>query len=130
SSRGVTFRQRHLLGDLLSMLPHARKDAKLDTKRDFSTLVELADIHNCNNILFFEARKRLDLYIWMAKAPNGPTVKLHCQNRMLKLHFSSAYRSDRKSTRLNSSHVKRSYAVFCLQKKHGKATAQRESAPF
>src|SRR5690606_61390 len=27
-------------------------------------------------------------------------------------------RGDRKSTRLNSSHVKISYAVFCLQKKH------------
>src|SRR5690606_41564693 len=26
-------------------------------------------------------------------------------------------RQDRKSTRLNSSHVKRSYAVFCLKKK-------------
>src|SRR5690606_42082612 len=26
---------------------------------------------------------------------------------------------DRKSTRLNSSHVKISYAVFCLKKKHG-----------
>src|SRR5690606_40393665 len=29
----------------------------------------------------------------------------------------SARRSDRKSTRLNSSHVKISYAVFCLKKK-------------
>src|SRR5690606_34928832 len=28
---------------------------------------------------------------------------------------SEAYRKDRKSTRLNSSHVKRSYAVFCLK---------------
>src|SRR3989442_7803762 len=27
-------------------------------------------------------------------------------------------RTDRKSTRLNSSHVRISYAVFCLQKKH------------
>src|SRR5690606_22883998 len=27
------------------------------------------------------------------------------------------YKSDRKSTRLNSSHVKTSYAVFCLKKK-------------
>src|SRR5690606_40516454 len=27
-------------------------------------------------------------------------------------------RSDRKSTRLNSSHVKNSYAVFCLKKKN------------
>src|SRR5690606_39391367 len=31
-------------------------------------------------------------------------------------------RADRKSTRLNSSHVKNSYAVFCLKKK--KKTAQ------
>src|SRR5690606_41418451 len=29
----------------------------------------------------------------------------------------SVYRPDRKSTRLNSSHVKISYAVFCLKKK-------------
>src|SRR5690606_26066888 len=28
------------------------------------------------------------------------------------------YRSDRKSTRLNSSHVKNSYAVFCLTASH------------
>src|SRR5690606_41218235 len=31
--------------------------------------------------------------------------------------FGSATTSDRKSTRLNSSHVKISYAVFCLKKK-------------
>src|SRR5690606_40229528 len=30
---------------------------------------------------------------------------------------SRKYREDRKSTRLNSSHVKTSYAVFCLKKK-------------
>src|SRR5690606_39930453 len=32
----------------------------------------------------------------------------------------SAHRPDRKSTRLNSSHVKISYAVFCLKKKKNK----------
>src|SRR5690606_41751742 len=31
------------------------------------------------------------------------------------------FRQDRKSTRLNSSHVKISYAVFCLKKKRGTA---------
>src|SRR5690606_39728659 len=30
--------------------------------------------------------------------------------------------ADRKSTRLNSSHVKISYAVFCLKKKSGKSS--------
>src|SRR5215475_15095293 len=35
-------------------------------------------------------------------------------------------RSDRKSTRLNSSHVKISYAVFCLKKKKKKKKEKRE----
>src|SRR5690349_23968656 len=33
---------------------------------------------------------------------------------------------DRKSTRLNSSHVESSYAVFCLKKKKGRARARFE----
>src|SRR5690606_42035054 len=36
-------------------------------------------------------------------------------NRILKIDVATP--SDRKSTRLNSSHVKISYAVFCLKKK-------------
>src|SRR5690606_41372458 len=35
------------------------------------------------------------------------------------------YKIDRKSTRLNSSHVKISYAVFCLKKKNTRTTASR-----
>lgn len=73
-------RHRHLLADLNALLPHSRKDAKLDTKTKLSQLNELADLYNCNNIMFFEARKGKDLYIWLSKPPNGPTVKMHCQN--------------------------------------------------
>src|SRR5436309_11059867 len=36
---------------------------------------------------------------------------------------------DRKSTRLNSSHVKISYAVFCLKKKKGKDKSGTFSTP-
>ena len=75
-------RHRHLLNDLYSLLPHSRKDAKLDTKSKLYQLNEIADLYNCNNVLFFEARKGKDLYVWMSKAPNGPTVKMHLQNRM------------------------------------------------
>ena len=82
SSRGVTFRQRHLLKDLYSLLPHSRKDAKLDTKTKLYQLNELAELYNCNNVLYLEARKGKDLYVWMSKAPNGPTVKMHLQNCM------------------------------------------------
>ena len=80
TSRGVTYRHRHLLNDLYSLLPHSRKDAKLDTKTKLYQLNELAELYNCNNVMFFEARKGKDLYIWMSKAPNGPTVKMHLQN--------------------------------------------------
>src|SRR5437868_12001569 len=40
------------------------------------------------------------------------------------LASSVCHRSDRKSTRLNSSHVSISYAVFCLKKKIQKKTKQ------
>ncbi|PTB41225.1 uncharacterized protein TrAFT101_010153 [Trichoderma asperellum] len=89
SSRGVTYRHRHLLNDIASLLPHSRKDAKFDSKSRLGELNELAELYNCNNVLFFEARKGKDLYVWLSKVPNGPTVKFHLQNlhTMEELHF-------------------------------------------
>ena len=63
------------------MLPHGRKDVKFDSKSKMYQLNELAELYNCNNVMFFEARKGKDLYIWFNKVPNGPTVKMHAQNR-------------------------------------------------
>src|SRR5690625_5283039 len=40
------------------------------------------------------------------------------ENLITSLHFASLQKEDRKSTRLNSSHVAISYAVFCLKKKN------------
>src|SRR5438874_8961447 len=45
---------------------------------------------------------------------HGPGVP----EKDLGLIFEPFYRVDRKSTRLNSSHVEISYAVFCLKKKN------------
>src|SRR5690606_39486466 len=42
---------------------------------------------------------------------------------------SDFHRPDRKSTRLNSSHVKSSYAVFCLQKKSSEIPCRVSSDP-
>lgn len=99
SSRGVTHRMRHLMNDLEAILPHIKKgvplsyskllactelgsytDAKLDSKNHLHLLPELADLHNCNNTLYFEARRHEDLYMWAAKTPNGPSIKMHVQN--------------------------------------------------
>lgn len=37
-------------------------------------------MNNCNNALYFEARRHEDLYMWAAKTPNGPSIKLYVQN--------------------------------------------------
>src|SRR5207249_7963626 len=39
-------------------------------------------------------------------------------NKTCRMGFALASKADRKSTRLNSSHVSISYAVFCLKKKN------------
>lgn len=98
SSRGVTHRMRHLMNDLEALFPHVKKgafscqpfrttvdsnmslDSKLDSKSQLHLLPELADLHNCNNTLYFEARRHEDLYMWAAKTPNGPSIKMHVQN--------------------------------------------------
>lgn len=80
SSRGVTYRHRHLINDLTSLMPHARKEPKFDSKKNLYQLNEVAELYNCNNIFFFEARKHQDLYLWISKAPNGPTMKFYIQN--------------------------------------------------
>lgn len=36
---------------------------------------------NYLQIMFFEARKGKDLYLHLAKVPNGATLKFHVQNR-------------------------------------------------
>lgn len=80
SSRGIIQRYRHLLNDLHTLLPHSKKEAKLDTKSKLFAINELAEISNCNNALFLEVRKHKDLYLWMSKTPNGPSVKFNVLN--------------------------------------------------
>lgn len=80
SSRGVTYRHRHLINDLTALMPHARKEPKFDSKKNLYQLNEVAELYNCNNIFFFEARKHQDLYLWISKPPNGPTMKFYVQN--------------------------------------------------
>jgi ribosome biogenesis protein BRX1 len=55
-------------------------DAKLDSKSSLHLVNELADLHSCNNTLYFEARRHEDLYLWLSRSPNGPSVKMHVQN--------------------------------------------------
>ena len=55
-------------------------DSKIDSKSQLNLIPEVADLNNCNNALYFEARRHEDLYMWATKMPNGPSIKLHVQN--------------------------------------------------
>src|SRR5690554_8046603 len=59
-------------------------------------------------------RRRLRLLRRPPELPRGPGAHLH----------RALAGADRKSTRLNSSHVRISYAVFCLKKKKKKQIAK------
>lgn len=62
------------------MTSSSSPDAKLDSKSSLHLVNELADLHSCNNTLYFEARRHEDLYLWLTRSPNGPSVKCHVQN--------------------------------------------------
>ncbi|KAI8607857.1 Brix domain-containing protein [Chytriomyces sp. MP71] len=80
SSRGITQRYRHLMNDIYMLLPHSKKDSKLDSKSKLHIINELASDNQCNNTLFFEMRKHKDLFLWMSRTPNGPSVKFLVQS--------------------------------------------------
>ena len=80
SSRGVTSRYRHLMLDIGTLIPHSKKDSKLDTKNPRDAVVEVADMKSCSGAMFFECRKRTDCYMWLSKCPQGPSVKFHVEN--------------------------------------------------
>ena len=90
-SRGVTARYRHLLEDLRTLIPHAKKESKLDPGKAGSDLGggmakainDIAEMRSCSTVLFLECRKRMDAYLWVGKAgpsASGPSVKFEVSN--------------------------------------------------
>jgi len=41
---------------------------------------EVCELKSCNNCVYFENKKRKDLYMWMSKTPHGPSAKFLVQN--------------------------------------------------
>ncbi|KAH1261127.1 Ribosome biogenesis protein BRX1 1 [Glycine max] len=73
-SRRINYRYRHLMLNVVSLLPHCKKENKVESKETKgATLNELVELKNCSSCLFL--RKQKDLYLWIAKCPNGPSVK-------------------------------------------------------
>lgn len=82
SSRGISYRVRHLLNDLRVLMPHSKKDAKMDRKDKIAEVIpEICELKNCNNCVYIEMRKKKDVYMWLSKVPHGPSAKFLVQNR-------------------------------------------------
>ena len=82
SSRGVTARYRHLLEDLRTMIPHSKKESKLDVGKNYSggimgggygaAVNEIAEVRGCHTVLFLECRKRgQDGYMWLGRTSHA-----------------------------------------------------------
>ncbi|KAG5455984.1 MAG: hypothetical protein BJ554DRAFT_4397 [Olpidium bornovanus] len=87
SFRGLTFDQNFAallshLAPFSNFVFSCLADSKLDTKSNLKLINELAELNNCNGSMFFEARRREDLYLWLAKTPNGPSFKFQVQDGM------------------------------------------------
>ncbi|XP_029434874.1 ribosome biogenesis protein BRX1 homolog [Rhinatrema bivittatum] len=80
SSRGINFRTRHLMHDLRTLMPHSKADTKMDRKDKLFVINEVCEIKNCNKCIYFEAKKKQDLYVWFANSPQGPSAKFLVQN--------------------------------------------------
>ena len=82
--RGATARYRHLLEDLRTLLPHHKKESKLDCGKNgaASAVNDIAQMRGCNTVLFLECRKRQDAYLWLGRVGDnlGPSVKFHMTN--------------------------------------------------
>jgi ribosome biogenesis protein BRX1 len=80
SSRGVSYLARHVLDNLKCLMPHTKTDSKFDNKHNLKELNEIAEIRNCNKVLYVEMYKKQDAYLWLSAQPHGPSVKFALEN--------------------------------------------------
>src|SRR2546426_12312951 len=86
----------------------------------------LTCVHSLSSLFFFNDTATTEIYtlslhdalpIWTAPAPRSRLRRRGWSRSAASAALSTSAWRDRKSTRLNSSHLVISYAVFCLKKK-------------
>ena len=79
SSRGVSHQQRHLVSELLRLLPNSQKEVKVDRKKHPGIIQELLEKNACNQVLYLETKGKVTV-LWAGKYPEGPSIKFLLQN--------------------------------------------------
>ncbi|XP_017777335.1 PREDICTED: ribosome biogenesis protein BRX1 homolog [Nicrophorus vespilloides] len=90
AARGIGHRDRHLMEDLKKLMPHHKKESKMERSKTLEIVNEMCEMKNCSKAVLFEGRKQMDLYMWLSNIPKGPCVKFLVQNvhTMAELKFS------------------------------------------
>lgn len=78
-SRSSTSKFSTLMEGWVRMLPHVRKDCKLENKDRLQAIPEMAELAGCNAVMYYEVRKHQDLFLWLSIAPSGPSTRLLVQ---------------------------------------------------
>ncbi|XP_041770759.1 ribosome biogenesis protein BRX1 homolog [Anopheles merus] len=79
-ARGINHRDRHLMRDLRTLMPHHRAEPKMERWKTLSVVNEMSEMKHCNKVVLFEGRRKRDLYMWLANAGVGPSVKFLVEN--------------------------------------------------
>lgn len=80
SSRGISYRGRHLMNDIRTLMPHAKSESKMDKKDQLFVINEMCEMRNCSKCIYLEAKKKQDLYLWLSNVPRGPSAKFLVEN--------------------------------------------------
>lgn len=80
AARGINHRDRHLMNDLRTLLPHHKAESKMERAKTLSVVNEICSMKHCNKSILFEGRRKQDLYMWCSNVPEGPSVKFLVEN--------------------------------------------------
>jgi len=76
SNRGVNPKQKHLMNDIRTLLPHSKRESKYDTRKHLKEINDLCEMAGCNNCVYFE-KQDPHYFLWVARVPYGASVKFH-----------------------------------------------------
>lgn len=79
ASRGISHQERYLVNDIMNLLPHAKKECKIEKNTAREELNDICFNHSCKNALYFEHRRR-ELVMWLFRSPDGPCAKFQVRN--------------------------------------------------
>lgn len=80
SARGINHRDRHLMKDIKTLMPHHRPESKMERSKSLALVNEMCEMKHCNKAMLFEGRRKRDLYMWVSHIPNGPSAKFLVEN--------------------------------------------------